>query len=170
MDDELRRAEGQGGEASKSKRGNDRSSQARGKEAGEANHGEKGWGGEHRSRRDRSESRPSGKRETANRRRRCTKPRAPPPLHRRVVDVVFSSVIGVASLAVIGADDRMIKKSRANSIERGKINVSSCSIIITGNLNQVLPLFNLVVRAFNLVLPAFNLVLLAFNLVPPKFN
>lgn len=156
MDDELRRAEGQGGEASKSKRGNDRSSQARGKEAGEANHGEKGWGGEHRSRRDRSESRPSGKRETANRRRRCTKPRAPPPLHRRGVDVVFRSVIGVASLAANGADGRIIKKSRANSIERGKINVSPRSIIITGN-------FNPVVRAFNLVLPAFNP-------VAPKFN
>lgn len=163
MDDELRRAEGQGGEASKSKRGNDRSSQARGKEAGEANHGEKGWGGEHRSRRDRSESRPSGKRETANRRRRCTKPRAPPPLHRPGVDVVFSSVIGVASLPVNGADGRIIKKLRANSIESKKINVSPRSIIITANLNPVARLFNQVARAFNLVLPAFNP-------VPPKFN
>ena len=163
MDDELRRAEGQGGEASKSKRGNDRSSQARGKETGGANHGEKGWGGKRRRRRDRSESRPSGKRETANRGRRCKKPRAPPPLHRPGVDEVFRSGIGVASLAANGADGRIIKKSRANSIERGKINVSLRSIIITKNLNQVACLFNPVVRAFNLVLPAFNP-------VPPKFN
>jgi hypothetical protein len=72
------------------------------------------------------------------------------------VDVVFSSVIGVASLAVIGADGWMIKKSRANSIEHGKINVSPRSIIITGNLNPVACLFNQVARAINQILPAFN--------------
>jgi hypothetical protein len=59
-------------------------------------------------------------------------------------------VIGVASFAATGADGRMIKKSRSDSIERGKINVSLRSIIITANLNQVTCLFNPVMRAFNL--------------------
>ena len=72
------------------------------------------------------------------------------------MNVVFRSVIGVASFTATGADGRMIKKSRSDSIEHGKINISPCAIIITANLNQVTCLFNPVARAFNLVLPAFN--------------
>ena len=58
-------------------------------------------------------------------------------------------MIGVASLAVNGADGRIIKKLRANNIERGKINVSPRSIIITANLNPVARLFNPVAPKFN---------------------